>query len=214
MNDGFTDFNSGRQNRIRYAPKYSGFTVSTSGSSDQRWGTALRWAGTGYGVKAAAGVGVQDPSKNGVDEVYSGSASVLHEATVLNLTLASALQDRGDLRGVDLIVAVTFVAEIGDLRRFESPRHLMAYLGLAPSKRSTDDTVRRGGIAKAGKVRVRHLLVESAWTYRHPPRIGAKLLRVMGHVPALRAIVRAAHGKRHSSSTPTIKSPQTRALSP
>ena len=32
-----------------------------------------------------------------MDEVYSGSASVLHEATGLNLTLASALQDRGDL---------------------------------------------------------------------------------------------------------------------
>ncbi|HVG48915.1 MAG TPA: IS110 family transposase, partial [Rubellimicrobium sp.] len=32
------------------------------------------------------------------------------------------------LRGVSLIVAVTFVAEIGDLRRFENPRRLMAYL--------------------------------------------------------------------------------------
>jgi transposase len=87
------------------------------------------------------------------------------------------------LRGVNLIVAVTFVAEIGDLRRFESPRHLMAYLGLVPSERSTGDTVRRGGITKAGNGRVRHLLVESAWTYRHPPRIGAKKLAQMQHVP-------------------------------
>src|SRR3712207_9310441 len=66
----------------------------------------------------------------------------------------SALQAR---RGVNLIVAVTFVAEIGDLRRFESPRQLMAYLGLVPSERSTGDTVRRGGITKAGNGRVRHL---------------------------------------------------------
>ena len=87
------------------------------------------------------------------------------------------------LRGVNLIVAVTFVAEIGDLRRFESPRHLMAYLGLVPSERSTGDTVRRGGITKAGNGRVRHLLVESAWTYRHPPRVGAKKLAQMQHVP-------------------------------
>ena len=36
------------------------------------------------------------------------------------------------LRGVDLIVAVTFVTEIGDVRRFESPRQLMGYLGLVP----------------------------------------------------------------------------------
>ena len=87
------------------------------------------------------------------------------------------------LRGVNLIVAVTFVAEIGDLRRFESPRRLMAYLGLVPSERSTGDAVRRGGITKAGNGRVRHLLVESAWTYRHPPRIGAKKLAQLERVP-------------------------------
>jgi transposase len=77
------------------------------------------------------------------------------------------------LRGVNLIVAVTFVAEIGDPRRFASPRQLMAYLGLVPSERSTGDTVRRGAITKAGNGRVRHRLVASAWTYRHPPRIGS-----------------------------------------
>lgn len=47
----------------------------------------------------------------------------------------------------------------------------MGYLGLVPSERSTRDTVRRGGITKAGNGRVRHMLVESAWTYRHPPRV-------------------------------------------
>lgn len=41
------------------------------------------------------------------------------------------------LRGVDLIVAVTFVTEVGDGRRFESPRQLMGYLGLVPDERST-----------------------------------------------------------------------------
>ena len=90
------------------------------------------------------------------------------------------------LRGVNLIVAVTFVAEIGDLGRFESPRRLMAYLGLVPSERSTGDAVRRGGItipSRAGNGRVRHLLVESAWTYRHPPRIGAKKLAQLERVP-------------------------------
>ena len=77
------------------------------------------------------------------------------------------------LRGVDLIVAVSFLAEIGDLRRFDSPRRLMAYLGLVPGERSTGETVWRGGITKAGNGRVRYLLVESAWTYRHPPQMPA-----------------------------------------
>ncbi|TIT19323.1 MAG: IS110 family transposase, partial [Mesorhizobium sp.] len=83
------------------------------------------------------------------------------------------------LRGVDLIVAVTFVTEVGDASRFESPRQLMGYLGLVPGERSTGETVRRGGITKAGNGRVRHMLVESAWTYRHPPKVGkAKLYRL------------------------------------
>ena len=37
---------------------------------------------------------------------------------------------------------------------------------LVPSERSTGATVRRGGITKAGNGRVRHMLVESTWTYR------------------------------------------------
>lgn len=57
------------------------------------------------------------------------------------------------LRGVDLIVAVTFVTEVGDASRFESPRQLMGYLGLVPGERSTGETVRRGGITKAGNGR-------------------------------------------------------------
>jgi transposase len=93
------------------------------------------------------------------------------------------------LRGVDLIVAVTFVTEVGDVSRFESPRQLMAYLGLIPSERSTGETVRRGGIAKAGNSRFRQMLVESAWTYRHPPRIGkVKLYRLAATTPKVREI--------------------------
>ena len=98
-------------------------------------------------------------------------------------SLAPVVNALQALRGVSLIVAVTFVAEIGDLRRFENPRRLMAYLGLVPSERSTGDAVRRGGITKAGNGRVRHLLVESAWTYRHPPRVGAKKLAQLERVP-------------------------------
>lgn len=87
-------------------------------------------------------------------------------------SLAPIVRALQTLRGVELIVAVTFATEIGDPRRFESPRQLMGYLGLVPSERSTGDTVQRSGITKAGNSRVRHMLIESAWTYRHPPRIG------------------------------------------
>jgi len=107
----------------------------------------------------------------------------LIEELLPNWSLAPVVNALQALRGVSLTVAVTFVAEIGDLRRFARPRHLMAYLGLVPSERSTGDAVRRGGITKAGNGRVRHLLVESAWTYRHPPRVGAKKLAHLERVP-------------------------------
>src|SRR5215204_6494591 len=79
------------------------------------------------------------------------------------------------LRGVALLTAVTFVAEIGDVRRFETPRQLMAYLGLVPSERSTGEQVWRGSITKAGNPRARRVLVEGAWTYRYPARLSRPL---------------------------------------
>jgi len=104
-------------------------------------------------------------------------------------SLAPVVRALQALRGVDLIVAATFATEIGDPRRFESPRQLMGYLGLVPSERSTGDTVRRGGITKTGNGRVRHMLVESAWTYRHAPRIGTKkLYRMEAVTPRVREI--------------------------
>ena len=75
------------------------------------------------------------------------------------------------LRGVSFIVAVTFVSEVGDVRRFDNPRQLMAFLGLVPSERSTGETVKRGGLTLAGNRRARRVLVEGAWSYRYPARV-------------------------------------------
>jgi transposase len=79
------------------------------------------------------------------------------------------------MRGVAFLSAVTVVAEIGDVRRFDSPRQLMAYLGLVPSEHSTGERVRRGGITKAGNSRARRVLIEGAWTYRFPARMSRPL---------------------------------------
>ena len=50
------------------------------------------------------------------------------------------------LRGIDLVAAVTLVAEIGDIRRFTHPRELMSFLGLVPSEHSSGQTRRLGAI--------------------------------------------------------------------
>lgn len=79
------------------------------------------------------------------------------------------------MRGVALVAAVTIVAEVGDFRRFANPRQLMAYLGLVPSEHSSGNTVRRGGITKAGNTLGRRVLIEGAWTYRMSARVSRKL---------------------------------------
>ena len=66
------------------------------------------------------------------------------------------------LRGISLISAVTVVAELGDLTRFEHPAQLMAYLGLVPSEHSTGDHIKKGGITKTGNTHARRALIESA----------------------------------------------------
>jgi transposase len=93
-------------------------------------------------------------------------------AAVPDWSLAELVTALMAMRGMDLISATTFLAEIGDLSRFQSPRELMGYLGLVPSEDSTGDTIRRGPITKAGNRRARRTLVESAWSYQHPPRVG------------------------------------------
>lgn len=93
------------------------------------------------------------------------------------------------MRGIDFISATAFLAEIGDLSRFPTPRELMAYLGLVPSEDSTGDTVRRGPITKAGNRRARRILVECSWSYQHPPRVGKqKQERVAAAPQAVREI--------------------------
>jgi transposase len=78
-------------------------------------------------------------------------------------------------RGIDTVSALTIVAELHDFRRFESPRRLMAYLGLVPGERSSGERTQRGGITKAGNRHVRRVLVEAAWHYRHRPAVGKAL---------------------------------------
>jgi transposase len=97
--------------------------------------------------------------------------------------LAPAVEAFQAMRGVSLIVAATVAAEVGDLSRFDTPRQLMAYLGLVPSEHSSGETVRRGSITKTGNGHARRVLVEGAWTYRHRARVSRRLLDRLEHLP-------------------------------
>jgi transposase len=98
----------------------------------------------------------------------------LHEQ-VGTWKLQPVVQALQALRGVQFTVAVTTVAEVGDLSRFDNPRQLTAYLGLAPSEYSSGEKRRRGGITKTGNGHARRALIEGAWSYRYPAKVSRQI---------------------------------------
>lgn len=104
-----------------------------------------------------------------VDRLQRLEAELLDRAPAWRLyPVVQALQA---LRGVQWLVAITVVAELGDLTRFTSPRQLAAFVGLIPSEYSSGASRRQGGITKAGNGRARRALIEGAWAYRHPAKV-------------------------------------------
>jgi transposase len=66
--------------------------------------------------------------------------------------------------GVNVQTAAAFMASVGDIRRFSSPRKLVSYLGLDPRVRQSGNApARHGRISKAGASEARHMLGEAAW---------------------------------------------------
>ena len=122
-------------------------------------------------------------------------------------SMAPVVEAYQAMRGASFLVAVIFAAEIGDVRRFDTPRQLMSFLGLVPAESSTGDTVRRKGLTLAGNRRARRALVEAAWTYRYPARVSETLRARLDGLPkavrdiAWKAQVRLCARYRRLSAT-------------
>lgn len=117
----------------------------------------------------------------------------------LTPALAPAVTRLQCFRGVQQHAAMVLTTEIGDWRRFQSPRQLMAYLGLVPRERSSGDRERRGALTKAGNSHCRHVLVQAAWAYRFQPKVGIALKRrQQGQAPVVIAHAWKAQHRLHS----------------
>jgi transposase len=102
------------------------------------------------------------------------------------------------LRGFQLTAAAVLVAELGDIRRFEHPRHLMAFLGLIPRENSTGTTRRQGSITKAGNAHARWILIEAVQHAFLPPKVSAPLaVRQAGQRPVFRELSWKAQVRLH-----------------
>ena len=73
--------------------------------------------------------------------------------------------------GVGIIVTMTILSAIGDIRRFESPRKLVGYAGLGAGVHDSGQKHREKGITKFGRKELRWALVEASWqAVRSNPR--------------------------------------------
>src|SRR5215203_3774368 len=93
-----------------------------------------------------------------------------HEIAALESELAKLALDSEQVKrlmsvpGVSLVSAATFVAVVGDIGRFRSPKKLVGYVGLDPRVRqSGEQAARHGPISKQGSSAARHMLCEAAW---------------------------------------------------
>jgi len=96
--------------------------------------------------------------------------------------------------GVNVIVATTFLAAVGDIHRFRSPRQLVGYLGLDPRVRQSGDApAKQGRISKRGSGPARHALVEASWSVvRQPGPMHAFYQRIRSRRGHQVAVVAAA----------------------
>jgi transposase len=117
------------------------------------------------------------------------------------------------LRGVAKVTAVTLATEFGCFSRFEKAGQVMSYTGMVPSEHSSGPRTRRGAITKTGNSHLRRVLVESAWHYRHRPRLCKRQKDLQSSVPPkIATIAWAAQERLHrrywalsSKSKPSAK---------
>jgi transposase len=98
--------------------------------------------------------------------------------------------------GVGPVLASVFVAEIGDISRFSSARHLCSWAGLTPTHHESDEKVRRGHITKQGSRLVRWAAVEAVARQRtdtpirrHHRQVGERRGTQIGRVAAARKLL-------------------------
>jgi transposase len=121
-------------------------------------------------------------------------------------------------RGISTLTALGLLAEIGDFRRFATPRELISFLGLTIAEYSSGERRSRGSLTKTGNRHARRFLVEAAWHYRHPPRLSARARASEPHLPpealarAWQAQIRLHQRHRHLTTSGKLQTVATAAV--
>jgi transposase len=146
---------------LRHDIRYTG--RAAWGPANLRWLSAVVWPTPAQQmVFQAYGRAVNEPT-----ERLQRPEQALQEQ-VESWRLRPVVDALHALCGVQFPVAVTTVAERGDLTRFDTPRPLMKFFGLIPAEDASGERRRQGAITKAGNTQARRAIVEGAWAYRYP----------------------------------------------
>lgn len=126
-------------------------------------------------------------------EIHAYAATEPYRAPVARLSA---------LRGLSTLGSMVILGELLDLKRFESPRQLMSFVGITPSEYSSGGKRSQGGITKTGNSHVRRILIEAAWSYRHRPALSPKARQALAEQPAdVAVIAKKAQQRLHSRYT-------------
>jgi transposase len=97
------------------------------------------------------------------------------------------------LPGIGMLSAITLLAAIGDIKRFDSPKRLVGYSGLGASVHASGQMYKTGRITKSGRKDIRYIMVEAAQrAVRCHPRWKAELARLEPRIGRQKAIVAIA----------------------
>jgi transposase len=149
-------------------------------SADELERQHLEWVKRRSTSTSGAGSHVADyvrEVEHGSERIRRLEKSILQAVQNTAPVIRAVVEALQALRGVALITAVSIVAELGLLSRFDSPRQLMGYSGLVPSEDSSGNRVKRGKITKTGNAHLRRVIVEAAWAYQFRPWVGGYLAK-------------------------------------
>ena len=183
------------KNRIKGLLYSQGILIPLQFSGRSRWSHAfILWLGS-LSMKSSAGEFTLQNLLVQLAEIRRHNTDILKQLRkeAKHNSIASIINALMTVPGVAFITAMTLFTEIFDMNRFPSEDHLAAFIGLVPSIRSSDDTIKANSITKRQNAFLRYTMIESAWTaVREDPAMTLKFKELCQRMKSQDAIVRIA----------------------
>jgi transposase len=95
--------------------------------------------------------------------------------------------------GIGFLTAMTFLVQIGDIRRFRQLDDLCDYIGLVPMMKGSGPRLYTGKMINRGRKELKIMIIESAWdAVRIDPALMAKFNELIKRMNKNKAIIRIA----------------------